>query len=169
MNLRYRKVMISEANQVFLLLKESAEWLRARDIDYWQDWHKPSKQYKEWIMEGIRKGEFNFALDDDNVVGMFRLQDEDELFWGKRTELSGYIHSFTTKRMYNGKGIGKLILNDVELMLKDKGVTLLRLDCGSRIDGLCKYYENYGFEAINEICLFGETLKLYEKRITYNK
>ena len=147
------------------MLKESAEWLRVRKIDYWQDWHKPSKQYKEWIMEGIRKGEFNFALDDDIILGMFRLQYEDELFWGKRTDLSGYIHSFTTKRMYKGKGIGKLILNDIEKMLYEKGVTILRLDCGTKIDGLCKYYEKYGFEPKSEICLHGETLKLYEKKI----
>lgn len=41
MYLSYRKVMISDADQVFLMLKESAEWLRVRKIDYWQDWHKP--------------------------------------------------------------------------------------------------------------------------------
>ncbi len=166
MYLRYRKVMINEADQVFLMLKESAEWLRVRKIDYWQDWHKPSKQYKEWIMEGIRKGEFNFALDDDIIVGMFRLQYEDEIFWGKRTDLSGYIHSFTTKRTYKGKGIGKLILNDIEKMLYEKGITNLRLDCGTKIDGLCKYYEKYGFEPKSEICLHGEALKLYEKKIS---
>ncbi len=166
MHYKYRTVKISEADQVFSMLKESAEWLRAKEIDYWQDWHKPQQQYKEWILEGIRKGDFYFALDDEIIVGMFRLQYEDELFWGKRTDRSGYIHSFTTKRTYQGKGIGKLILSDIEELLHEKGIPFLRLDCGTKIDGLCKYYEKNGFEPKGEIFMQGETLQLYEKKIS---
>lgn len=166
MQLTYRKVMMSEASEVFLMLKEAAEWLRERDIDYWQDWHNPLVQYREWILEGISKGEFRFAIADHNtIIGMFRLQEEDELFWGKRTDSSGYLHSFTTKRKYKGQGIGERILNDIEEMLHKKGVTFIRLDCGAKLEGLCNYYEEYGFTPIKEICLSGESLKLYEKRI----
>lgn len=166
MHLKYRKVKMNEAGQVFSMLKESAEWLRAKEIDYWQDWHKPQEKYREWIMEGIRKREFYFALDDDMIVSIFRLKYEDELFWGKRTDRAGYIHSFTTKRTCQGKGIGRLIFNDIEDMLYEKGAAFLRLDCGAKIDGLCKYYEKYGFEPKGEISMHGETLKLYEKKIS---
>lgn len=51
----------------------------------------------------------------------------------------------TGTNQYRGKSIGKLILYDIEEMLYEKGITILRLDCGTKIDGLCKYYEKYGF------------------------
>ncbi|HOV28043.1 MAG TPA: GNAT family N-acetyltransferase [Pseudobacteroides sp.] len=165
MKLRYRKIKMDEADEVFLLLKESAEWLKDKEIDYWQEWHSPPEPYKEWILEGIRKEELYFAFDDVNIVGMYRLQYEDEIFWGKRTDKAGYIHSLTTKREYSGKGIGTEILQDIEKELNDNGVVYLRLDCGSKVAGLRKYYEEYGFNAVGEVSLFGETLTLYEKEI----
>lgn len=165
MQLRYKKVKMDEVDEVFLLLKESAEWLKDKEVDYWQDWHNPPDPYREWILEGIRKEEFYFAFDDMNIVGMYRLQDEDEVFWGKRTDKAGYIHSFTTKREYVGKGIGMLILRDIEKKSYEKGVTYLRLDCGWKVTGLRKYYEEYGFKVVGEVSLFGEILTLYEKEI----
>lgn len=163
MNLKYRKIRIDEDEEVFLMLKKSAEWLNEKGIDYWQSWLNPQEKYKEWILEGLRKDEFYFAEDAKGIVGVYRLQFEDEIFWGKRTDLSGYIHSFTTKREHSGQGIGKIILKDIEKELYNKGIRYLRLDCGSQVRGLCKYYEDYGFEAVGEVELFDELLTLYEK------
>jgi GNAT superfamily N-acetyltransferase len=165
MYFNYRKVSIDESKKVFDMLKQAADWINLISVDYWQNWHHPTREHINWILNGLKENQFYFALDKNEIVGMFRLLFNDELFWGKRNDLAGYIHSFTTIRKYKGQGIGKIILNDIEKMLIDKGINLLRLDCSSNVKGLCNYYEKYGFKNSGTIQLFGDELNLYEKRI----
>lgn len=163
--LNYRKIKFNESEKVFQILKESAIWLNSISIDYWQNWHNPPKEHINWILNGLKNDQFYFALNDNDIVGMFRLQFNDELFWGKRNDLAGYIHSFTTLRKYKGQKIGTTILNDIEKILFEKGIHFIRLDCSSKIEGLCKYYEKHGFKTVGTIKLFGDILNLYEKNI----
>lgn len=165
MELKYRQAISSELPIALSLLKEAAGWLREKGIDYWQSWHTPEEDYRNWIKEGFDNEEFYFVENSYGIVGMYRLQFEDEMFWGKRSDRAGYIHSFTTKRELNGNGIGQEILTHIECYLRCKGVDYLRLDCSPTIQGLCKYYENYGFIGVGEIELFGERLRLYQKTI----
>ncbi len=163
MNLVLRKASLNEIATAFLLLKEAAIWLKEKGIDYWQDWHNPPANFQEWIIEGFQNNEFQFVEYDNEIVGMFRLQFNDELFWGKRDDNSGYIHSFTTKRNLKGKGIGKEILRCIETYITNLGINYLRLDCSSEVQDLCKYYEQNGFKAVGTKTLFGDKMNLYEK------
>lgn len=163
MELSLRQASQNEIEEAFKMLKEAAEWIKHKDIDYWQDWHNPPENFKEWIREGFRNDQFYFVENNEEVIGMFRIQYEDELFWGKRIEKAGYIHSFTTNRRYKGVGIGYKILKIVEEKLKNEGIGLLRLDCSSRVSDLCRYYEKYGFKVVGNMELFGDLLSLYEK------
>lgn len=165
LTLNYRKVLPNESEEVFLLLKSAAEWLRERGINYWQDWHNPPQNFKDWIMEGIINGEFYFAEDETDIAGMFRVQYSDEMFWGKRTDSAAYLHSFTTVRKNYGRGIGTTMLKDIERLMAEKGIAYLRLDCSADVARLCKYYENAGFMAVGEIKLFDDTMTLYEKKV----
>ncbi len=163
MGLNFRRAELYELTIAFSLLKDSAVWLNKKGIDYWQDWLNPPSNFKEWIKAGFDNNEFYFVEYENDIVGMYRLQYNDEVFWGKREDKSGYIHSFTTKRSLKGKGIGKEILIYIETTLKASGMDYLRLDCSSRINGLCAYYESYGFREMGTITLFGDEFKLYEK------
>ena len=96
---------------------------------------------------------------------MFRIQYEDELFWGKKNDKAAYIHSFTIKRELSGKGIGYRVLKEIEKNLKNKGINYLRLDCGINIKKLCDYYKNYGFNEVGNVIVYGEKLLLLEKLI----
>jgi len=163
--LKIRLVRKFEIEYVLLFLKEAAVWLESKGIDYWQNWQSPEKIYKEWIQEGLDNNEFYFVQKDLVPIGMFRLQWNDELFWGKQEDNAGYIHSFTTDRRYYGKEIGKHILRIIEEMCRDNKKKYLRLDCGVAIHGLCEYYEKYGFKSVGEVEVGGELLRLYEKEI----
>lgn len=148
------------------LLKKAAMWLRDKKIDYWQDWHNPPAVYVDWIKSGFEKGEFYFVYNSENILlGMYRLQYADEIFWGKRDDKSGYIHSFTTNRDFKGKHIGYSILRGIEKELSEKNIDYLRLDCPPNVKELCKYYENYGFQPRENVVVHGENLRLYEKKI----
>lgn len=163
MDITFRKAEPFEITIAFSLLKDAAIWLNEKGIDYWQDWLNPPSNFKDWVKAGFNNNEFYFVEYENDIVGMYRLQYNDELFWGIREDRSGYIHSFTTKRNLKGKGIGNEILKHIETTLKESGIDYLRLDCSSKINGLCTYYENYGFRGKGTVSLFGDILNLYEK------
>ncbi len=160
-----RKADIQESDAAFELMKEAAVWLRDRGIDYWQNWLQPPQHHIDWILDGFRRGQFYFVESGDRLLGMYRLQYTDEHFWGKRTETAGYVHSFTTRRSEAGTGLGSRILRRIEKDLLDQGITLLRLDCGAEIRGLCAYYEGQGFQLVDTVRVEDFMLNLYEKQL----
>ena len=170
MEITIRNGKLEEINIAYDLLRNAATWLRDKNIDYWQNWHNPPAAHIEWIKNGFANGEFFFVYGNENMlVGMYRLQYSDDMFWGKRDDKAGYIHSLTTNRELRGQGIGYLILSAIERELSAKGFEYLRLDCSADVEGLCKYYEKFGFmpkEIITHI--YGEKLRLYEKKINMN-
>lgn len=161
--LTFRIAIASDRDVIFELLKTAAAWLQARGIDYWQNWHRPPAHHIAWIDDGISAGEFRIAEENASVIGCFRLQDADELFWGPQAEPAGYLHSLTVDRSRAGEGLGRIIIDTVRDDLLSRGVHLLRLDCGARVSGLCRYYEMLGFVPVGTTEVDGETLVLYQK------
>ena len=149
----------------FSLLKDAAEWLRRKGVAYWQNWHDPPARHRKWIRDGFDRGEFFFAEDEGAVVGMFRLQDADPMFWGDDGEAALYIHSLTTKRSLAGKGLGRELLMRIEEKAKEKSRKFLRLDCGAEIEKLCAYYEAFGFSFVRRIEADGYVMNLYQKSV----
>ncbi|MGD0272408.1 MAG: GNAT family N-acetyltransferase [Gaiellaceae bacterium] len=164
-DLEIRPVTSSDRDVVFSLLKDAALWLRANGIDYWQSWLDPSDAHVRWINKGLESGEFFLVESNGSCIGCFRLQFSDEMFWGTRTEPAGYVHSMTIARSLAGQGIGRLLLATIEARLRADGKRYLRLDCGSSVVGLRRYYESCGFRAVGETSVAGEALTLYEKPI----
>ena len=166
MNLKIRKAAPQEIEKGLDLLRQAALWLKDNNIDYWQNWIDPPAEHVEWVKEGFDNHEFHFVENDaDEIIGMYRLQFEDEMFWGKRNDKTGYIHSFTTDRTLKGNGIGYTILHLIEQSLLDKGIYRLRLDCGQDNERLCKYYEDFDFVSKGTVTVGNEKLQLYEKKI----
>jgi GNAT superfamily N-acetyltransferase len=165
MDLSIRKAKISEIDIAFGLLKKAAEWLKEKQIDYWQDWLNPPVIYSDWIKQGFENEEFYFAYENLQIIGMFRLQWSDEMFWGNQEEDSGYIHSLTVDRRYYGHRIGIKVIDMIEEICRKNNKKYLRLDCGITIKKLCDYYKSQGFITKGEIELLGEKLMLLEKRL----
>jgi GNAT superfamily N-acetyltransferase len=163
--LSFRKARPDEMDMVLLLLKEAALWLREKKIDYWQQWLDPPPNFTEWIERGFDNDEFFIAEQDGNPAGCFRLQRQDPQLWGQQEDNAGYIHSFTVKRELAGQGNGYKLLKLIEAYCRDNGKTLLRLDCGTDIPGIRKYYEKYGFKWVNDTVYSGFPTTLYEKQI----
>lgn len=161
----FRKARPDEIDAVLLLLKEAALWLQKKKINYWQDWISPPAHFIDWIKQGFGRNEFYMVEKEGHIIGCFRLQWQDPLFWGKQENNAGYIHSFTISRNLAGQNIGRSVLDLIESRCRQNGKEFLRLDCGVDIKGLRKYYEDYGFKSVGEVTVLGERLILYEKRI----
>lgn len=155
----------NEIDIVLSLLKDAAIWLKNKKIDYWQNWIDPQKIYVDWIKQGFENNEFYFAYMDNSIIGCFRLQWKDEMFWGKRNEQAGYIHSLTTSRKQAGSGFGKRVIKTIETYCHEKSKDFLRLDCGMHVTGLKNFYESIGFKDVGETIVHGEHCVLYEKAL----
>jgi GNAT superfamily N-acetyltransferase len=162
----FRKAAPEEMETVLLLLKEAALWLRGKKIEYWQNWIDPAPNFVNWIQCGFDDSEFFLVEQDGRTAGCFRLQWQDPRFWGPQQDNAGYIHSFTISRELAGKGLGYRLLNLIENYCEARGKSLLRLDCGTDVPGLRKYYEKYGFQWVKDTVYAGFPTKLYEKPIT---
>jgi hypothetical protein len=167
LNIRIRSGKQHELNTAFSLLENAALRLGEDNIDYWQEWLNPPEEYIAWIKLGFINNEFYFIENaGSEIVGMFRLQFEDEIFWGKREDKAGYIHSFTIDRSLSGNRAGYGILRRIEKFLIAKGTRILRLDCPPGLGRLCKYYEDFGFAPQGITTVFNDNYLLYEKKIS---
>lgn len=142
------------------LLSEAAAWLAREGIDYWRQYRDPEQRARV-IEAGITDGEFFLAIEEGEVVGMFRLLESDER-WDDADD-AAYLHTITTSRDRRGQGVGAEILDQIETLCLEDGVERLRLDCGADVDGLCTYYENQGFERVGQTVVDGFDLALYER------
>jgi len=164
MQLTVRQAKPNEIDIAFDMFRKAALWLKERGLTYWQGFLEPIPDYKKWVQEGFDNNYFYFVQNESGeIAAVYRLQFEDELFWGKRNEKAGYFHSFTTDRKYYGTGLGAKILKMVEDDLRDKGYDYMRLDCNEH---LAKYYQGLGFVPVGETS-FSYTYKgiLHEKKL----
>jgi ribosomal protein S18 acetylase RimI-like enzyme len=163
--LHIRKAKTDEYFIALNLLKEAAVWLKERQINYWQSWLNPDENYKNWIKSGFNLGQFYFVEKNDEIIAMYRLQHDDEPFWGKRDDSAVYVHSLTTKRKLHGEQLGYSILKIIEEIARQDNRHYLRLDCGVDNKALCQYYSNFGFKQTGTKVVNGSKEALFEKDI----
>lgn len=167
MNIFFSPIQPSELNTVLRLFKEAAEKIAKKQIDHWQYWKNPPAEKVAWVKAGLVDNEFFFIkTTEDTLVGMVRILNEDDLYWGTQTEKAKYIHSLVIKEAYNGKCIGSKVINHVENLAKQEGCPYLRLDADAKNPKLCLYYENLGFKQVGVKQLPLSDYKLYQKQIT---
>jgi len=164
--LRFRPAEKSDQSLVFELLKNAALWLQDRQICHLRVWLNPSPGLISWILQGFENGEFNLIYLGEKVIGCFRLQWSDELFWGKSDEPAGYVHSFAIDRSLAGQHLGERTLALIGEHCLHRGRDWLRLDCETDNHRLRNYYERCGFCRVREVPIKGGGwTTLYEKRI----
>lgn len=166
MNITLVQIKISEKNKVLNLFKEAAEKISKKNIDHWQYWKNPPLEKIKWVEEGIFNDEFYFIKNSNGqTIGMVRVLEEDLLYWGQKIEMAKYIHSLVVIEEFEGKGIGKIILQNIENDAKKNGYKYLRLDADSKNPKLCSYYEKQGFKKTGTKVLPLSTYNLYQKEI----
>jgi len=167
MILKKRKATIEEYDIILSLLKQAADWLKREKINHWQVWLNPTEERLNWIKEGLEQQQFYFVYEEhtDKLIGMYRLMFSDELYWGKKNKKAGYMHSLVIKEEHKGNNIGRKILTDIEQLLRDKSISLFRLDCNADNEKLYSYYISQGFEKVGETVMPHSRIFLFEKKL----
>ncbi|MBV8252438.1 MAG: GNAT family N-acetyltransferase [Chitinophaga sp.] len=161
-----RKVHADELSLVLQLLKEAATALQQKGLEQWHVWLQPKPENIAWIEEGLNNQEFFFVENDaSEVMGMYRLSYNDQLYWGEQTEKAGYVHSLVVRKQFAGANLGTAMLNYIADGLIQQGIHLFRLDCDAANKWLCNYYESQGFQHVGEKRMPHGLNNLYEKEL----
>lgn len=160
----FRKAAMNELDTAFLLLKQAAAGLKEKGVNQWSIWLNPDKNKINWVKKGFVAGEFYFVETKENeLAGMFRLMEQDELYWGKQELPARYVHSLVVTTAFKGSHTGKRIMAAIEKQVLAEGINLLRLDCIASNKRLCAYYESMGFVKQGEKQMPHSLNNLYEK------
>lgn len=163
----FQTIQESDLPEVLAMFKTAAERISKMNIDHWQYWKNPPQEKINWVEAGIKNHEYFFILNEENIkIGMLRILDEDLLYWGKQNKKAKYVHSLVVKDEFTGKNLAKEILDKVEILAHKDACKFLRLDCDSKNKKLCQYYENLGFQKVDEKKLPISVYNLYEREVT---
>lgn len=164
MKLLFKPAKPEEIGIGLSFLKSAAELLRSKNIDQWNVWLNPAEENINWIREGFENQEFYFVENEQAIpVGMFRLAEQDPLYWGETNDKANYIHSLVINPEFSGNELGKKIIEQIEKRLIYNGIPLLRLDCNAKNKWLCAYYQNQGFVQTGQKQMPHGLNNLYEK------
>lgn len=94
----------------------------------------------------VQEGTAYIALLDNQVVGTFVLDWQDEVNWGPQPQTACYLKRFAVATGYHGQNIGGQILDLLANTVKTQGnLSSIRLVCPSVNTKLRAYYEKQGF------------------------
>lgn len=162
----FRKVNTELLRHVLMLLSEASKNLSEKGVKQWDYWSNPPQDKIDWVTDGVEKGEFYFVENETNeVMAMFRLQEQDLTYWGEQDREARYIHSLVVRPQFAGQKLGEQIVERIAQQVLEEEVKLLRLDCEARNPQLCAYYEKQGFKKVGEKGLPITTYNLYEREL----
>jgi ribosomal protein S18 acetylase RimI-like enzyme len=165
MTLQFKQAIIDDSEKVLSLFKVAAEAIQKRGLNQWQHWLNPPEDYVNWVQNGLNNSEYFFVEKENELVGMFRLMETDEEYWGKNDDSARYIHSFVTLPEYAGQGIGSSVLRMIAEQVAAQNIPLLRLDCKADNVALVSYYERQGFTKVRLQEMPHYAVQLFEKRL----
>ena len=166
MQISYRQAHPQQYNLGLQLLKEAAIAIQNKGLDQWSIWLDPNDDQKNWVEDGFNNHEF-FLIEntEGSNVGMFRLSNQDLLYWGEMEDDALYLHSLIIKKEFSGKQLGENMISLIEASLVKQGNQLLRLDCKASNQWLCAYYERLGFVKVGQVQMPHALNNLYEKSL----
>lgn len=146
MNYLFQKAKMEDLNQIFQLINDRMDWMVLKGIKQWDKKHYWSVFPESHYINQMSLGNLYVLKNDEVVLGAVVLYEQDELWNDEKPVDSFYLHHLVTT--LNKKGIGKLILSEVEKLARLKKKQAIRLDCMVTNQFLNEYYENLGFYCI---------------------
>jgi GNAT superfamily N-acetyltransferase len=141
-----RQATLPDLLNVQKVMQEAAQWLIDKSEALWS-----LEQFSEkHLSDLIYKNSLYLAQKENEVVGAFILQTDDELFWSDSNVTKAfYVHKLCVSRNVAGQGVAQNILEWVKTKALRENKVVVRLDCAPRAK-LCAFYETVGFKKHSE-------------------
>ncbi|ARV15766.1 GNAT family N-acetyltransferase [Polaribacter sp. SA4-12] len=146
-NIQLRKILNSNLEPLFLLMKEIYPLAYSH---FWKDngdWYVNSQYSKENILKELseEKTDYYFVIFKDEIIGNFRII-WDEKLAGLSEEKQVKLHRVYLHPKTQGKGIGKTLLTWLEQKAKQKGYKVIWLDAMNEQPQAFKFYKKLGYK-----------------------
>jgi ribosomal protein S18 acetylase RimI-like enzyme len=165
--LSLNEIELQQANEadvdaIVAILQAAAAWLKNKGIEQWK-W--PDQFSPDRIANEVQNGQFWVARCHNEVIGTFKLQHTDPVFWPEDGVAALYLHSLAIDRRFAGCGLGRELLRRTEVMAATQNKEFLRLDCMAENAALCGYYRRAGFEPCGHVHGQGWSSEKFQKRV----
>ncbi len=135
----------NEVEAVFELYRERIAWMNREGIAQWNTTDYLESYPVTYYLDQMEQGNL-YVLENDadgTAAGAVVLLPEDER-WADRADTQAYyIHNLVTS--YREKGLGSILLEEMERIAIEDQKQFLRLDCAVDNRFLNAYYESRGF------------------------
>lgn len=157
--MQFRVATPEDAPVVAGVLAAAATHLRAKGLGLWSS----SEVSESVISPHVNEGLYHVGFDGLEVVGVFRLQTHDPMFWPEITEgSSAYLHKLAVLPAKQGQRFAHMLLSHAVELTRERGFGFLRLDCKGGRPKLRNVYESFGFRSHSQILLNGHAFDRFE-------
>ena len=139
----FQKATIDDLSQIYDLINARMDWMVKKGIKQWDKEHYWSVFPKSHYQKQVELGNMYVIKTGNEVMGAIVLYEQDELWLGDENIDSFYLHHLVTSLKH--KGIGKIIIKEVEKLGKEMNKQAIRLDCMVTNEFLNRYYEDLGY------------------------
>lgn len=144
--IQIRPAQSEDLDQIVTLIRETATWLKSKDIHQWSNSYPVSRLEKEFL-----KSELFVVLNEaQSIVGTVSLSKDKGEVWPEDESPALYLHRLAIFRKYSGQKLGAQIMDWAVEFCKEKQYKHLRLNCDKTNPFLSGYYRQYGFICIGE-------------------
>lgn len=147
------------------IIEEAAAWGSSEGFPNWipGSFDGPKSRGVSHLLGDIAAGGLYLVRRGDTAVGTISLLENDPIFWPEAGNNALYIHRFAVRRSAAGAGRTAVLWCFDEA--RRRGRSLVRLDCLQDNPGIRRYYERFGFVAVDEKVINDVGYSLYEVRV----
>lgn len=138
---QFEKATLQDVNEVFELVKQRVVWMDEVGIHQWNETDYLNAYPLEYYLQQAKLNQLYVLKDNEHIVGAIVCLQEDTRWQDQQPAY--YLHNFVS--MIGVKGVGSIILKEVEKLAKSNHKIRLRLDCAIDNQKLNDYYESHGF------------------------
>ena len=156
---------LADASTIWQILSAAIERRKTEGSNQWQDGY-PNEQV---IANDIAKGYGYVLVEDEEVLGYCSLLINDEPEYahikGKWLSSGDFVvfHRVAISPKYLGRGLAKLLLQQIEDFAYSQGIHSLRADTNFDNGAMLHLFEKLGYQYCGEVTFRGSSRKAFEK------
>lgn len=130
-------------------------------------WGKDGDGFSEnWVRNNVSQKDVYLVELEGTPVATFSFVLDEDKHWGSQEPIAGYVHGLSVRKGFNGRGLGRFMLDWCGNKISALNRRFIRLDCAVHNAMLCAYYESLGFVRVGQYAepkAGGYIWSLYEK------
>ncbi|PWV57352.1 GNAT family N-acetyltransferase [Nocardiopsis sp. L17-MgMaSL7] len=165
--MRLRQGGADDTAELLRLFDEAVVWLTERgSAEQWgtRPWSEIPERVE--MVRGLASEGLWVAESDGITAGALVISESALDYAPPVDEREIYVRLLLTDRRHAGRGVGGRLLDHARTQARERGISLVRVDCWSGGDGsLIRYYERQGFTPTVRVPVRDKEVQVFEDRL----